>query len=58
MACSKLWFDKIADQVSNILIEKHKRKLAATDTFTHGNVFAAVISMATDTTLIPEELLR
>ena len=54
----KDWFDKIADRVSTRLVKKWQGKLGATDTFTHETVVSVVVSMITDTTVIPEELLK
>jgi glyoxylase-like metal-dependent hydrolase (beta-lactamase superfamily II) len=57
-ATQTAWFDAIADRVTARLVEKWSGRLAGVDTFTHGTVIAALVSILTDDPVVPDELLR
>lgn len=57
-AAQTVWFNDVANVVTEKLISKWKTKLGGTDTFTHDTVVSTVISIYTDAPKIPEEYLE
>jgi glyoxylase-like metal-dependent hydrolase (beta-lactamase superfamily II) len=56
-AAQKVWFDRIADQVTARLVGKWGKRLGGVDTFTHDTVIAVIVSAYTDTPNFPKGAL-
>lgn len=57
-AAQNVWFNDVANVVTEKLISKWKTRLGGTDTFTHDTVVSTIISIFTDAPKIPEEYLN
>lgn len=57
-AAQTVWFNDVANVVTEKLVSKWKAKLGGTDTFTHDTVISTIISIFTDAPKIPEEYFK